>query len=73
MSNDISSQQKNLVVSHKWSETKANNLETGILEVQPLISMICHLERGKEKVLWTIQGTLPTHQSSREFQLERIH
>lgn len=73
MSNDISSQQKNLVVSHKWSETKANNLETGILEVQPLISMICHLKRGKEKVLWIIQGILATHQSSREFQLERIH
>lgn len=71
-SNDIS-QQTHLVVSHKWKETKANNLETEILEVQPLVSMICHLKGGKEKVLWTIRGTLPTHRSSREFQLERIH
>lgn len=65
----LSSQQTNLVVSHKWNETKANNLETGILEVQPLVSMIFHLKGGKEKVLWTIRGTLPIHQSSREFQL----
>lgn len=44
----LSSQQTNLVVSHKWNETKANNLETDSRGTAPCQHDL-PLKRGKRK------------------------
>lgn len=46
------------------SETNPNNLETGILEEQRLVSMICHLKEEKKRCFGISEAYFPIHQSS---------
>lgn len=65
MFNDVSFQQTNKSgYSHKQSETNPNNLETGILEEQRFVSIICYLKEEKKGCFGISEAHFPIHQSS---------